>query len=116
MLKQTFVAMGAAALILPAMTIMPAHAQAPTGDLTITGRAADRDTRATMVSVADLDLRVDRDVRKADSRIRTAAASVCGVGRMNGSVIQPHESGCYADAFSRARVDLNGIIADQRQG
>jgi hypothetical protein len=35
---------------------------------------------------------------------------------MNGSVIQPHESGCYADAFSRARVDLNGIIADQRQG
>ena len=116
MLKPLLAAIGAAALILPVAAQVPAQAQAPLGDLTITGRAADRDSRAAMVSLADLDLRVDRDVRTADSRIRTAAAAVCGVGRMNGSVIQPHESGCYADAFSRARVDLNGIIADQRQG
>lgn len=120
MLKKSLIAAGAAALLMPAA----AHAQSARaayddytqgyGDsLTVTGEAGS-DVRQHLVALDDLDLRRDRDVRIAESRVRRAAARVCSVGKMNGSVVREEESGCYADAFSTARVDLNGRIADQR--
>ena len=112
MINKTLMAAGALALFLP----MSVQAQTTAQDLTVTGKAGEPELQSRMVRLGDLDLRQDKDVRVADSRIRRAAANVCGVGRMNGSVIAPQESGCYNDAFSRARVDLNSVIADRREG
>ncbi len=116
------IAIGAAVLLLPVV----AHAGAPSAyddlsvgtgqeDVTVTGQDSG-DVRMKAVSLNDLNLRVDRDVRVADNRLRSAAADVCGVGRENGSVIARHESNCYADAFAQARVDLNSRISDVRAG
>ncbi|MCP1469953.1 UrcA family protein [Sphingobium sp. OAS761] len=112
MLNRIVIAAGAVALALP----MAAPVQAQVDGLTVTARPGAPEVRAKLVRLGDLDLRSDRGVRVADARIRRAAEDVCGVGRMNGSVIRAGESRCYADAFGRARVDLNGAISDQRLG
>lgn len=121
MLKTSMIAASLCALALPAM----AGAQSTYDDLsvgygqqdvTVTGQIGGDDVRAKVVSLADLNLRHDRDVRVADRRIQGAAADVCGVGRENGSVISRQGSGCYKDAFGAARVALNGLISDVRAG
>lgn len=111
MMKKPLMIAGVAALFMP----FAASAHNWPEQLTVTGEPG-ATTHSRLVSLQDLDLRRDRDVRVADGRIRTAVADVCGIGRMNGSLIAPHESGCYADAFDRARVALNSVVADQRQG
>lgn len=105
MLKTTMMVASAAALLLP----MAAAAQGNDTDLTITG---DRDMRSETVSISDLNLRSDRAVRVADSRLRRAAANVCDYS--GGDMMRRDYRDCYQDAFSRARVDLNSVIAEVR--
>ncbi len=121
MLRKTLIAAGAAALLLPvAATAQTSryvgYDELSLGDregLMVTGENAG-DLRIRAVRVGDLDLRADRDVRVADARLRNAAAKVCGVGRMNGSVIPEQGSQCFRDAFGKARVALNTLISEQR--
>ncbi len=108
MLRKTLMAAAAAALLAP----MAASAQSfATDDLTVTGN---REVRREIVLLRDLDLRNDRDVRKADNRVRRAAARVCSAGRLEGSVVPLQSNSCYIEAFNDARVELNSAIADVR--
>jgi UrcA family protein len=116
MLKKTLMAAGACALMLPAVAAAQStYDGLGDTDVTVTGEASG-DTYYKAVSLDDLDLTVDRDVRMADNRLRRAAADVCGVGRINGSVVPEQASPCYRDAFSAARVSLNTLVYDVRAG
>jgi UrcA family protein len=108
MLKKMLFAAGAATLLFP----VSAMAQ---DDLVVTGDPTAA-ARSIVVPIGDLNLRTDKAVRIADARVRSAAARVCGVGRMNGSVIPETASNCYVEAFGDARVDLNSAISSARAG
>ena len=70
MFRKTMIAMGAAALILPAAV----QAQSDAEEVVVTGAQT---TRAVTVSLADLNLSYDQAVSVADRRLQRAARQAC---------------------------------------
>jgi UrcA family protein len=109
MTRKALIAASAAALLFP----IAAVANDSVSDVVVTGDPS-VETRSVVVSVADLDLRSDRAVRTADSRVRRAANKLCA--GMSGSSLVANQASCVSDAFADARVQLNSRIADARAG
>jgi UrcA family protein len=107
--RKTILAAAAAALFIPAA----AMAQQVESDLVVTGDRT-HEVRSVVVSLRDLDLRADRDVRVADNRLRRAANKVCA--DMPGSSLAANDARCVTEAFNDARVDLNSAVYAVRAG
>ena len=71
-------------------------------------------TRSVTVSLTDLNLAKQADLRRADYRLVRASKQVCGY--VNGSVLPVTDDyrNCYGDAIDSARNDLNTLA--QRYG
>ncbi|MGV3770856.1 MAG: UrcA family protein [Sphingobium phenoxybenzoativorans] len=107
--RKTILAAAAAALFIPAA----ASAQQVESDVIVTGDRTE-EVRSVVVSLRDLDLRADRDVRVADARIRRAANKVCD--DTPGSSLIGNQARCVNEAFGNARVDLNSAVYAVRAG
>jgi UrcA family protein len=73
------------------------------------------ETLSRTVSIADLDLRYDRDVREMQRRVRTTARQICeDLGERD--VIPSVERNCVNDAVRRTDYQMRTAIAEARSG
>lgn len=110
MTKKNLAAIAATiALALPGM----ASAGSTDMDVIVDGNTGAQ-TRTVAVSVADLNLAKQSDLRRADYRLIRASKQVCGY--VSGSVLPVTEDyrNCYGSAIDGARADLNTLA--QRMG
>ena len=104
-----------------ALMAAPAVAQTYDGpsveELTVTPRLAPGErpnSLSRVVSIADLDLRYDRDVREMQRRVRTAARQVCNeLGEDGGRTMLTGPS-CTEDAVRRTQGQTRFAIAQAR--
>lgn len=109
MLKKPLTGVALAALLLP----IAATARTSTGDVLVTGEYRG-EVRSMSVAVSDLDLRHDRAVHRAESRIRYAVKQVCDINRERELYEKRDYKACYDPAMDSARNDLDQRIAIAR--
>ncbi len=110
MMKKTLVAMAATlALSLPGI----ASAGSTDMDVIVDGSTGAQ-TRSVTVSLTDLNLASQSDLRRADYRLIRASKQVCGY--VSGSIMPVTNDyrTCYGEAIGGARNDLNTLA--QRYG
>jgi UrcA family protein len=110
MTKKTLAVLAASmALALPGL----ANAGNSDMDVIVDGNTGAQ-TRSVAVSVADLNLAKQGDLRRADYRLIRASKQVCGY--VSGSVMPVTDDyrNCYGSAIEGARADLNTLA--QRMG
>ena len=93
----------------PAATGMAKNAST----VTVTGDAHGV-VRTQVVGLADLDLRQDGEVARADSRIRFASKQVCDPSAVHGLYQKRDYGRCFAPAYAGARSDLDRHVAQAR--
>jgi UrcA family protein len=77
-------------------------------------RAADTDTRSTLVRYNDLDLTTDAGEAQLKQRVARAAKAVCGP--LDGRTLADHErfDTCRGNAIASASPQMNAVIASVR--
>ncbi|MFL5297029.1 MAG: UrcA family protein [Phenylobacterium sp.] len=86
-------------------------------ELTVTPRLGPDGRPATLsrvVSIADLDLRYDRDVREMQRRVRTTARQICNELGDTDSRLTLTQPSCTEDAVRSAQRQVNFAIAQAR--
>lgn len=109
MLKKTLTGAAIAALLLP----VAATARAGGDEMMVTGEYRG-EMRSMTVTLADLNLRHDRAVDRAESRIRYALKQVCDINSARELYEQRDYKACYDPAMDSARSDLDKRIATAR--
>lgn len=78
---------------------------------------ARQDTRSIAVSYADLNLLSDSGVERLNTRVRSAAKSVCDARDARKPLRELLQSNkCFDGAMDRASQDIEVAIAEQRSG
>lgn len=109
MLKTPLTGAALVALLLP----MAATARSVGNDMLVTGEYRG-ETRSMTVTLADLNLRHDRAVDRAESRIRYALKQVCDINSARELYEKRDYKACYDPAMDSARSDLDKRVAIAR--
>ena len=109
MLKNPLMGAALATLLLP----MAATARSGDNDMLVTGEYRG-EMRSITVALADLNLRHDRAVDRAASRIRYALKQVCEINSARELYEKRDYKACYDPAMDSARSDLDKRIATAR--
>lgn len=109
MLKNSLTGAALAALLLP----IAATARTSNGDVLVTGEYRG-EVRSMTVALTDLDLRQDRAVNRAESRIRYAVKQVCDINSARELYEKRDYKACYDPAMDSARNDLDQRVTTAR--
>jgi UrcA family protein len=109
MFKTSLTGVALAALLLPIAAI----ARTNNSDVLVTAEYRG-EVRSMTVALADLDLRQDRAVNRAESRIRYAVKQVCDINSARELYEKRDYQACYDPTMSNARNDLDQRITTAR--